>query len=306
VKKILVIGIGLVVLGWIALFLVYIPSQLAKAQPLPTTQTPGDVGVAYETVSIMPAGENLTLSAWWMPAPDPVATVLFVHGANSNKQDFYFGALAYYAALVARNYNVLAIDQRNHGESDPSPSGRLAFGREEYRDVVAALDWLERRAPGVPVLGSGVSMGGATLIEAAARDERMVGLVLFDPLLDSSSSSLAGMTAMTGIPEPLLVPTLWSANAFFRQGEGPRPLETAATLTLPILLIQDVDDPVTRAAFARQLATRNPHVNLQVMAPAPADDPVVVEAGPWGTHASAFRIRSDEVMSLVDGFVKKL
>jgi alpha-beta hydrolase superfamily lysophospholipase len=305
-KKILITAVGTLALLWFALFLVYIPSQLSKAQPMPFTGGPADVDLAFETVSIRPANEDLNLRAWWMPARDPAATILFVHGANSNKEDAYFGGLAYYAALVERDYNVLAIDQRNHGDSDSSPSGRLAFGREEYRDVIGALDWLDGHAPGLAVIGSGVSMGGATLIEAASRDSRMAGLVLFDPLLDSSSASLSGVVAMTGIPQAILAPTIWSASTFFAESEGARPLEVAATLTLPILLIQDIDDPVTHAEYARELATRNSQVSLYVMPAAPANHPVIEESGPWGSHASAFRIRPDEVMRRFDAFVAKL
>lgn len=302
-KKVLMGSVALLSLAAV-LSLGVLPSYLMRAQDIPFTASPGDVGLEFEDVSIDVPGEDLQLSAWWMPAEAATAVVLFIHGANSNKEDTYFGALDYYAEWVARRHHVLAVDLRNHGGSSRTNSGRLAYGREEHRDVSAAITRLAELAPGVPIIGSGVSMGGATLIEAAARDERLKALVLVDPLLDPESATLEGMVAVTGLPHFLLMPTLWSARTFFGLGDGgATPLETAATLDLPVLLIQDPDDPVTRAEFASELARANAHVTLDLVPPAAADHPVIVESGPWGSHAGAFRLDPEGTMQRIERFL---
>lgn len=281
-----------------------LPSQLMRAQDVPFTASPKDVGLEYENVSIQVPDEDLQLSAWWMPAEAATAVVLFIHGANSNKEDTYFGGLDYYAEWVARRYHVLAVDLRNHGGSSRTNSGRLAYGREEHRDVSAAITRIAELAPGLPVIGSGVSMGGAALIEAAARDERLTALVLIDPLLEPQSATLGGMVAVTGLPACLLRPTLWSATTLFGLDPGGATLlDTAGALDLPVLLIQDPGDPVTRAEFASELARANPRVTLELVPSAAADHPVIVESGPWGSHAGAFRLDPQGTMQRIERFV---
>ncbi len=63
--------------------------------------------------------------------------------------------------------NFLLFDFRAHGQS----GGELiSIGCYEQRDVHAAIDFLahDTRTKGLPLIGIGVSMGGATLLGAAA------------------------------------------------------------------------------------------------------------------------------------------
>ena len=300
------IGAGLLVLIvlWATLFLVYLPSQLMKAEGPAFTATPEAAGLEFDNVSIALPKEGLNLSAWWIPAQEPKASILFVHGANANKEDFYFGALDFYKQMVARNFNVMAVDLRNHGGSDKTESGNLAYGAEEYRDVLAALTMIETLAPNLPVYGAGVSMGGATLIEAASREAPFTALMLVDPLLDPESATLAGMQAITGLPTWLLHPTVWSATTFFGLGQAqPGLAEKAGNLSLPTLLIQDMDDPVTQARFGRAAARANPAIDLVELPSAPANHPVLVESQGWGSHATAYRIYPDRVLAEIERFL---
>jgi hypothetical protein len=306
-KKIIIGVVTVVALIWAILFLGIIPSQVVQVASPPFTADPSNVGLDFDDMSIPVAAENLSLSAWWIPAENAQSVVLFIHGANANKEESTAGGLTLYAELVKREYHVLAIDLRNHGDSDRSPSGRLAFGAEEYRDVIAALDIIEEMAPGLPIIGAGGSMGGATLIEAASRDQRMKALILIDPLLDPESASLAGMQAILGLPKALLGPSLWSATTLFGlTGFDPRPLETAQTLTLPILILQDPDDPVTQMPYSQELASGKPNITYHVMPVPPADHPALAERGGWGSHGIAIPFFKEEVMSQMDSFLASL
>jgi pimeloyl-ACP methyl ester carboxylesterase len=305
--RLLLRAAALLVAVWAVVFLGIVPSMLVKAQNVPFTASPADVALDYEDITVSVADEGLTLRGWWMPAENATSVILFAHGANANREDHYFGALDYYAALVARGHHVLTIDLRNHGESDRTPGGRLTFGQEESRDVIAAIATIESLAPGLPIIGSGVSMGGATLIEAAARDPRLSALVLIDPLLDKRSASMGGMVAMTGLPRPFLRPTLWSSYAFFGLNrDGPEALTTAASLEIPVLLIQDPDDPVTRAEFAAEAARSNPHIDYHVLPAVPASHPAMRESEGWGSHAKGFRAHEREVLERITAFLNDL
>ena len=229
--------------------------------------------------------------------------MLFVHGGNANREDFYFDALDFYRSLHERNINVLTIDMRNHGASDKSASGHLTFGREEQYDARAALAWLRAKSQGLRIFGAANSMGGATLLHLAVGGGQFDGLVLVDPALNYEDAITGGVAAMLGVPRPLAVPTAWSALHLVRLETLPAdPIDAAKGVSVPILLIQDETDPITRVQFARTFAERNGNVELHVIGLAD-DDAVRLSASGWGTHVSAFRRQPKRVMEIVDRFL---
>jgi fermentation-respiration switch protein FrsA (DUF1100 family) len=91
-------------------------------------------------------------------------TVLVCHGLGASKDGMW--PLA--KKLRESGVNLLAIDLRAHGES----GGRLSsFGASETLDALAAATWLklERPASARRIVGVGASLGGAALVQAAAR-----------------------------------------------------------------------------------------------------------------------------------------
>jgi len=297
---------GLIVLGALAFagfFLAYLPSQLGNANRSPITETPLAAGLAYEEAVVTPADMDIALRGWWIPAEEAEAGLLVVHGAGGNRQLQHSGGPALYKALHEAGFAILAIDLRNHGQSDGDGTGKLHLGLAEKEDARAALAELRARLPGKPLYALGISMGGATLIHAAKEGMQLDGMILLDPLLDNDSTALHGSHAVTGLPENLLGPSIWSAQTFFGlPGNEIRALETAAKLDLPILLIQDVADPVTRAPFAEELARRNKRVKLW-LAPAVAPDHAEMQrAGRWGAHGRAFIFHPGPVMDEINSF----
>jgi len=260
-------------------------------------------GVTFDDVELHPSDQPILIRAWWIPAHEPVASVLCVHGANGNREEVDFGAFEYYRALHDRRINVLTIDLRNHGASGKSANGRLTFGGEEQYDARAGLDWLRRKSPGIPILGSGDSMGGATLLHLAVAGGQFDGLVLIDPELDNEDSITGAVAAMLGIPRWVAIPTAWGAVHLLQMPSDP--VVVARNLRVPILLVQDETDPVTRVEFALTFSQRNRNVQLRVVG-LRADDAVRVDSGGWGTHASAFRRQPARVLELVDQFLAGL
>lgn len=286
--------------------LVVLPWLLAIANSPAIESTPADQGLAFRDVELYPSDQPITIRGWWIPASQPVAAMLCVHGANANREDIYFGALRYYEALHARNISVLAIDLRNHGASDESASGRLAFGKEEQFDARAGLDWIRAEHPELRIIGSANSMGGAALLHLAAAGGRFDGLILVDPVLDNEHAIIGAIAVTLGLPRALVVPTAWSAlHVVNTETLSANPMDVAADLALPILLIQDEPDPVTHVQFARELARRNEHVELHVIGLAD-DDAVPVNTSASGAHVSAFRRQPKRVMEIVDRFLDRV
>lgn len=306
-KRIL-LGLGAVslLLTTVAAFvsLIYIPRQVVYAARYPITESPADVGVEYEDVTIVPVDEPLSLQGWWMPAAEPVATLVFIHGGSSNRHTSYFKALEFYREMVARNVSVFAIDLRNHGASDGASQG-IRFGLSEKEDAKAAIAWARAKAPDLPLFAFGISMGGATLIYAMADAPTADGLILVDPLLDTPSCIQGAVHAETGIPHALLIPSAWSATTFFGLPTAEQEaFEAGKHLDLPTLLIQDPGDPVTRASFARALVPFNANITLWLAPEPEPGHPDLEWKGRWGSHVSAFDLYPEPTLSRIMAFIE--
>jgi len=288
-----------------AVLLVIIPWKMSFAERNPLEGSPADLGLEYETITLHPSDQPIDLEGWWIPADNPVASVLYIHGGNGNKTDPFFGSLDFYKSLHERNFNVLAIDLRNHGASGLSESGRLTFGREERLDAEAGLDWLKAKEPQLPVFAAGISMGGATLIHMVASGVETDGLILVDPILDNGEVITLSLKAILGWPENMLKPTGGVAQWYFNDSEGlADPGDVAVKFDTPILLISDEYDPVTTVDHARALAAENTSVELMVL-PKSADDRPTPEQGGWAGHVSAFIRQPVKVTDAIDAFVAR-
>lgn len=302
-KKLIWSITALLLLGCTYVALFAVPGEIVRPQRTALATTPAEVGVAFEDFVISPQDSPLTLAGWWMPADNARATLVFIHGAGSNRGSTYFGTLPFYRAMVDQGISVVAIDLRNQGESGSDNQG-LQFGRTEKHDAAAAIAWARNKTPDLPLFAMGISMGGATLIQAAHDGAPLDGLILLDSLLDTRDTVMQGAAAETGLPPALFSVSAWAATQFYGlPGGEEQALERAATLDLPILAIQDPDDPVTRAHFSQELAARNPNVTLWM---APAIDPAHPELawkGNWGTHVAAFQFYPRETVAQILAFM---
>lgn len=77
-------------------------------------------------------------------------------------------------AVAARSGAALRFNFRGVGRS----AGAYDQGRGEADDARAALDWLAREKPGVPLLSCGFSFGAWMAVVAGGEDPRVRGLLL--------------------------------------------------------------------------------------------------------------------------------
>jgi pimeloyl-ACP methyl ester carboxylesterase len=283
--------------------LVAIPERATHPQHSGLTADPSSVGLAFEEFVVSPADQPLALAGWAMPANQPRAVLVFIHGGGSNRTSSFFGSLHFYRAMVARGVTVVAIDLRNHGASGSDGRG-LRFGLTEKFDARAAINWARSKYPGLPLFAMGVSMGGATLIQAAYDGAPLNGLILLDGLLDSADTFKQGAWVETGLPPALFALSAWAATTFHGlPGGEEQALERAAVLKLPMLVIQDPTDPVTRARYSRELAERNPRVTLWLAPAIAPTHPDLASKARWGSHVSAFQFFPQETVARIMGFI---
>ncbi len=178
---------------------------------------------------------NLGLAGWYVPnqEADPAGpTVVLVHGWGSNKSQMLDRA-----QLLRGTYNLLLVDLRNHGQSAEAPTTQ---GVREAGDLAAMLDWLETEKAPERVAMLGVSMGGATALATAARDDRIDALIV-----ESTHATLSNaiQARLDRAGYPLSMPASWAVllGTLLRTGEDTTSIDPLAIVHAlgerPLLLV---------------------------------------------------------------------
>ena len=266
-----------------------------------------DLPLSNSVESVNFESDELQLEGWWMPAENPRATLLFVHGAGSSRVSPFFNTLGFYASLQKAGVSVFTFDQRNHGNSEYT-DGYIRMGATEYRDVLAAREWLEGTSDSdAPVIICGLSMGGATSIYALATGMRADGLLLFDPMLNTRDSLERGGWVGYGLPSVLFRPMAYLAPLFWGLPYGESDaLEVAKLLDLPIAIVQNKTDPITRSIWSEELAKASEAATIAFVPDIDASDPCMADKGRWGTHASSFHCHPDWTIEQVENLIARL
>jgi len=143
------------------------PIDQALSAKLPTVR---------ESVSFNSRESGLLLKGWVFKAANPTGrSFVFVHGWMGNRIEVGFEGIA--NDLLAHGYDVLMFDLRSCGESQ---GDRFTIGNKEDSDVLGAYDFMKARSYDPHTMTFlGVSMGAASLIEAANRMTD-VGAIVID------------------------------------------------------------------------------------------------------------------------------
>jgi fermentation-respiration switch protein FrsA (DUF1100 family) len=162
--------------------------------------TPAALSVDFEAVELVTV-DGVTITGWYMKAPDPRGLVLYLHGNAGNRRDWAQIA----PEFVGRGYNLFLPDYRGYGDSQGKPSEQGLF-----RDGDAAWAWLNERAEreGLPayILGKSLGSGVATYLAAT---HSPAGLIL-----DSAFTSMSEVIAHHARWLPrFLIPSLFQSLA---------------------------------------------------------------------------------------------
>jgi len=260
-RKLLFFGLACFVilnlLAW-GLYVPYLKAyDLIHPPRLSLSRTPSDVGIRkYQTVEFV-SSDGLSLRGWYVPSKNG-AVVIFVHGHGSNRAELLDEA----ALLTARGYGALLFDLRNHGES---AGDRTTFGLFEQNDVQGAVTFA-RAQPGVDptkIALFGHSMGGATVLLAAARTPGIAAVVTESAYSSVEENIAEGVQGLTGLPSFPFAPLV----VFFAQHEAGVDMSTARAVDAvrqispcPVLIIHGAQDGLILVQNAQRLyaAAREP------------------------------------------------
>jgi alpha-beta hydrolase superfamily lysophospholipase len=163
---------------------VWLLSSLAVAYALtcrhgPRTDegTPNDADWKLESHRLK-TSDGEELGAWFVEGMKDGPSVLILHGHKGRR----WNSLRLGKLLSSQGCSVLLISHRAHGDS----TGEFDdAGYSARRDVYAAVEFLERRRPGRPVIVDGNSLGSAAAIFAAGElGHRVAAYILESPYQD--------------------------------------------------------------------------------------------------------------------------
>lgn len=112
----------------------------------------------------MESDDGLRLRAVFVPAEEPVGTVLLAHGYHSN---FLVDFSPIFDIYHRKGFNLLLPYQRSHGRSE----GKfITYGVKESRDMLGWISLHDRKVGALPIVCSGLSMGASTMMYLAGMD----------------------------------------------------------------------------------------------------------------------------------------
>ena len=196
---------------------------------------PSQAGLPYEDVRLVTT-DGLSLHGWYIPAPQPRGTVLFLHG-NAGNISHRIDSLQMFHRL---GYSTLIFDYRGYGNSSGTPSEQGT-----YRDAEAAWRYLteRRHIPSCRIVLFGESLGGAVAAWLAAR-QKPAALVI-----------ASGFTSVPDFAQQLYpyLPARWLARIRYDTRESLR------SVAAPVLIAHSPEDEIIPFEQGRALfAAANP------------------------------------------------
>jgi uncharacterized protein len=197
--------------------------------------TPSQIGLPYEDIHLK-TSDDISLHGWYIPAPQPRGTVLFLHG-NAGNISHRLDSVQMFNRLC---YSTLTFDYRGYGNSGGAPSEQGT-----YRDAEAAWRYLieQRHIPSCRIVLFGESLGGAVAAWLAAR-QKPAALVI-----------ASGFTSVPDLGQQLypFLPVRWLARIRYDTRENLR------TVAAPVLIAHSPEDDIIPFEHGRALyAAANP------------------------------------------------
>jgi fermentation-respiration switch protein FrsA (DUF1100 family) len=210
-------------------------------------------------------GDGIQLTGWFIPSPNPRATILLSHGNGGNISH----RLDKIQMLHERGLDVLIYDYRGYGRSTGRPSeGGL------YQDAQAVYDYLvdEKRVLPQKIVAYGESLGGAVAIDLACN--RDVGGII----IESGFTSIHDMakSVFLYIPEFVLSTRFDSLKKIQR-------------LKTPKLIMHSPEDGIIPYKQGRKLFENAPEPKVFVTL--------------MGGHNDGFLISEEVYIKAIDKFV---
>src|SRR5665647_1262433 len=223
-----VLGILAIAYGGFALWLYISQSHLVfyPETGREITASPNKVGLAYEDIHLN-ISDGISLHGWYIPAPQPRGTVLFLHG-NAGNISHRLDSVQMFHRL---GYSTLIFDYRGYGNSGGTPTEQGTC-----RDAETAWRYLieQRHIPSCCIVLFGESLGGAVAAWLAAR-QKPAALVI-----------ASGFTSVPDFAQHIYpyLPLRWLARIRYDTRENLR------SVAAPVLSLIHISEPTRRTPIS--------------------------------------------------------
>ena len=217
-----------------------------KTRGLPTS--PMQLQLPYEYFHFLASDGISLLSAWFIPAKRPKATIIYLHGVGDNKMS----GLMLAKVLHEHHFNVMIYDSRAHGES----GGKYCtYGYYEKHDVQVAIYEAQKKYATGKIGVFGTSMGAAIALQAAAIEPRISAVV--------AEASFATLRQVTVDYQKRLLRLPWhflrniamkksESIAHFKHREI-SPIQSVKNIHAPVLFIHGKSDTFIKYQYSEEL-----------------------------------------------------
>lgn len=182
--------------------------------------------------------DTIQLAAWYCDRGSHTPLVILFHGYASDKTALMGEAQAF----LAMGASILLIDFRGSGGSSESYT---TIGVREADDVAAAVRYVQENFSHTSIICFGQSMGAVAILRAIRDDQISPDAVIleavFDTLLNTVCNRFKSMHVPSFPSAQLMV--LWGGWQWRFNGFQHNPVDYAAHLRCPALLMHGADDP---------------------------------------------------------------
>ena len=234
---------------------------------------PSDAGLAFEEVAY--ASSLGEMDAWYIPAGDAPADTwaIHAHGWRTDRREMLRTLPTFHDAGI----DSLVIEYRNDPGAPADPSGLYRFGRTEWQDVEAAVQYaLDNGAEQIILVGfSTGATGEFAFLEQSDISGTVVGVVFDSPNIDFGRAVRAEAQQTTLVPGlPFTVPDSLTATAMFiadkRYDIGWEAIDYVGhenALTVPVLVFHGDADGTVPLSVSQNLADTYPDLVTLVITP---------------------------------------
>ncbi len=186
------------------------------------------------------SADGTQIDLLYLSVPDPQGTVVIVHGLGDRKESY----LDHAEHMRRRNYDVLLMDLRGHGQSGGK---QMTMGFREAEDIHAAILWCVEQNLQRPFVIWGVSFGAtSTLLAAEGKAEIYDGLIVESPYNTLRETAAHHGWLMYKLPYYPIVPLVLKIFSM-RTGVNPEAIDAYRACKqlsgIPVLFVAGGGDP---------------------------------------------------------------
>jgi hypothetical protein len=208
--------------------------------------SPEQAGMEFDDVTLTTL-EGLQIPAWVIPGDDPGKWAVLTHGKGAARSEM----LRMARPLHKAGYNLLVITYRGDVGAPPYEEGMVTFGRVEWQELEAAVQYARDQGADTIVLG-GVSHGGAValgFLDRGSLVRDIDGIILdspassFEDVIDEAAEYRS--LPIGGLPIPESLEDVAKLFVAFRYGVDYSAIDYSGMdglIEVPLLVFQGAAD----------------------------------------------------------------